>query len=153
MLPPVHSTTNGYPLWVLPPIIATTWVMSSMVLPSMCPIISGLLLSIGAETFQYWYPSMQLLFVHPYYRTARIRHQCRKAAVLSCHRYLINIGVEKNELPLNTDYNFDHQMSLSKSKCWYSNNCLHLLQCAVPFIINNYKKLSVFDDVPFPGTE
>ncbi len=23
-------------------------------------------------------------------------------------------------------------MSLSKSKCWYSNNCLHFLKCAVP---------------------
>ena len=30
------------------------------------------------------------------------------------------------------DYNFDHQMSLSKSKCWYSNNCLHFLKGAVP---------------------
>ncbi len=25
------------------------------------------------------------------------------------------------------DLNFDHQMSLSKSKCWYSNNCLYFL--------------------------
>ncbi len=24
-------------------------------------------------------------------------------------------------------------MSLSMSKCWYSNNCLHFLKCAVPF--------------------
>ncbi len=23
-------------------------------------------------------------------------------------------------------------MSLSKSKCWYTNNCLHFLKCAVP---------------------
>jgi hypothetical protein len=23
-------------------------------------------------------------------------------------------------------------MSLNKSKCWYSNNCLHFLKCAVP---------------------
>ncbi len=30
------------------------------------------------------------------------------------------------------DSNFDHQMYLSKSKCWYSNNCLHFLKCAVP---------------------
>ncbi len=30
----------------------------------------------------------------------------------------------KNEQHLNTDQNFDHQMSLSKSKCWYSNKCL-----------------------------
>ncbi len=28
----------------------------------------------------------------------------------------------KIEQYLNKDYNFDHQMSLSKSKCWYSNN-------------------------------
>jgi hypothetical protein len=33
-----------------------------------------------------------------------------------------NTGVEKNEQLLNVDYNFDHQMSLGKSKCWYSNN-------------------------------
>jgi hypothetical protein len=25
-------------------------------------------------------------------------------------------------------------MSLSKSKCWYSNDCLHFLKCAVPLI-------------------
>jgi len=29
---------------------------------------------------------------------------------------LIKTGVEKNEQHLNMDYNFDHQMSLSKSK-------------------------------------
>jgi hypothetical protein len=27
--------------------------------------------------------------------TAHIRHQCRKIAVLSCHRFLISSGVEK----------------------------------------------------------
>ncbi len=25
-------------------------------------------------------------------------------------------------------------MSLSNSKCWYSNNCLHFLKCAVPLL-------------------
>jgi len=50
--------------------------------------------------------------------------------VLSCHRFLINPGVEK--VNINMDLNYDHQMSLSKSKCWYSNNCLHFLKCAVP---------------------
>jgi hypothetical protein len=39
----------------------------------------------------------------------------------------------KNEQHLNIYYNFYHQMSLRKSKCWYSNNCLHFLKCAVPF--------------------
>ncbi len=34
----------------------------------------------------------------------------------------------KNELHLNIDQNFGHQMSLSKSKCWYSNNCSHFLK-------------------------
>jgi hypothetical protein len=46
-----------------------------------------------------------------------------KKTVLSWHRCLIKTGVEKNELHLNTDYNFEHQMSLRMSKCWYSNNC------------------------------
>ncbi len=63
-------------------------------------------------------------------RTAHIRHQCRKTTVLSCHRCQINTGVEKNEL--NMDLNFDHQMSLSKSKSWFSNNCLQFLKRAVP---------------------
>jgi len=35
-------------------------------------------------------------------RTACIRHQCRKTTVLSCHRCLINSGVEK-EQHINTD--------------------------------------------------
>jgi len=30
------------------------------------------------------------------------------------------------------DLNFDHQMSLSKSKSWYSNICLQFLKRAVP---------------------
>jgi hypothetical protein len=30
-----------------------------------------------------------------YNRTAHIRHLCQKTTVLSCHRYLINTGVEK----------------------------------------------------------
>jgi hypothetical protein len=38
-------------------------------------------------------------------RTAHIRHQCMKTTVFSCHRCLINTGVEKNELHLNIDYN------------------------------------------------
>ncbi len=45
-------------------------------------------------------------------RTVWIRQQCRKTTVLSCHRCLINTGVKKNELHLNIDNNFDHQMSL-----------------------------------------
>ncbi len=38
----------------------------------------------------------------------------------------------KNEQHLNMDYNFEYQMSLNKSKCLYSNNCLHFLKHAVP---------------------
>ncbi len=36
-------------------------------------------------------------------RTTRIRHQFTKTTVLSCHRCLINTGVEKNEQHLNID--------------------------------------------------
>ena len=40
--------------------------------------------------------------------------------------------VLRNEQHLNKDQNFDHQMSLSKSKCWHSNNSLHfLMQCSI----------------------
>jgi len=40
--------------------------------------------------------------------------------------------VLKNEQHLITECNVYHQMSLSKSKCWYSNYCLQFLKCAVP---------------------
>jgi hypothetical protein len=42
-------------------------------------------------------------------RTARIRHQCRKTTALGCHRYINNIGVEKNEQHIKIDLGFDHQ--------------------------------------------
>jgi hypothetical protein len=32
-------------------------------------------------------------------------------------------------------------MSLSESKCWYSNNCLHFLKCAVPLFKDGGRKL------------
>ncbi len=55
-------------------------------------------------------------------RTTCISHKCRKTTLFSCHRCLISTGVEKIKQHLNIDQNFDHQMSLSKSKCWYSSN-------------------------------
>jgi hypothetical protein len=64
--------------------------------------------------------------------TANIIHQCRKTTALRCHRCLINTCVEKNEQHINIGYNFYHQICVSKSKYWYSNNCLHVLNCAVP---------------------
>ncbi len=57
----------------------------------------------------------------PCNRIAHITHHYRKTTVLCCHRCLISNEFEKNELRLNLDQNFEHQMSLSKSKCWYSN--------------------------------
>ncbi len=34
------------------------------------------------------------------------------------------------------DYNFDHQMSLSKNKCWYSNNALHFeIVLSIDFLV------------------
>ncbi len=67
-------------------------------------------------------------------RTVCIRlHQCRKTTVSSCHRCLISNGV-KNELHLIIDLNVDHQMFLSKSKCWFSNNCLHYLKCIYSYL-------------------
>ncbi len=65
-------------------------------------------------------------------RTASIRHRCRKTTVLRCHRRLISTGVEKNEQRLNVGYNIYHLRSLIKSKCWYSNNCLHFLNPTFP---------------------
>ncbi len=54
----------------------------------------------------------------------------------------------KNELNLNIDQSFDHQMSLSKSKCWYSNNCLHFLKCAVPFVTLASKNCNTVLEAP-----
>jgi len=68
------------------------------------------------------------------------RRTIRFVPALSCHRCLLNTGVEKNEQHLNIDWNFDHQMSLSKSKCWNSNISLHFLKCAVRLKANFFKK-------------
>jgi len=65
--------------------------------------------------------------------TACIRHQCRKTAVLSCPRYLINSGVKKW-----TQFKYGLELwppdTQSKSKCLYSINCLCFLKCAVPLV-------------------
>ncbi len=79
-----------------------------------------------------WMTFYQFSDFHDGITTACIRHQYRKTTVLTCNICLINTGVEKNVQHSNIDYNFDHQMSLSKSKCWYSNNCLYFLKRAVP---------------------
>jgi hypothetical protein len=64
-------------------------------------------------------------------RKAYIIHQCRKTTVLSCHRCLINPGVEKW-----TTFQFGVELwppdVSKKSQCWYSNICLHFLEHAVP---------------------
>ncbi len=57
-------------------------------------------------------------------RTANIRHQCRKITLLSCHRCLINTGVEKmNNISLQI-LTFYHPIFRSKSKCWDSSALL-----------------------------
>ncbi len=63
-------------------------------------------------------------------RIAHMRNQCRKAAVVWGHKCLINI-----------DWNFDHQISLSKGKCWYSNNYLHFLKHVGPLTSYFYHNL------------
>jgi hypothetical protein len=67
-------------------------------------------------------------------RKAHIRQQRMKTTVLSCHRCLINTSIETNEQHFNINWKIDHKMSLSKSKCWYSNNCLHFLKHSVQLI-------------------
>jgi hypothetical protein len=74
-------------------------------------------------------------------RRVGIRHLCKKTVVWSFHQYLINTGVEKNKQQLNIYYNFNHQMSLSKSKIWYSNNFLHFSKRAVPLDLIKHVKM------------
>ncbi len=58
-------------------------------------------------------------------RSAHIRHLCR-ITTLKLPQMSNKHWCWKNEQHLNIDCcNFDHQMSLSKIKCCYSNNCLH----------------------------
>ncbi len=48
-------------------------------------------------------------------------------------------------------------MSLSKSKCWYLNNCLHLLNCAVPlcwvWLFHCYDECCGAEKQSFPETD
>ncbi len=50
-----------------------------------------------------------------------------------------------NEQNLNIDLNLDHQMSLSKSKCWYSNKCIHFLKRAVPLHTTHHLKWKILE--------
>jgi len=54
----------------------------------------------------------------------------------------------KNELPLNIDWDFDHQMSLSKSKCWYSRNCLHFFKACFPL---TFDQMTQYQTLVKPG--
>ena len=45
------------------------------------------------------------------------------------------------------EWNFDHQMSLSKSKCLYSNNCSHFLKRAVPLTCKSTNTLAYYASV------
>ncbi len=40
-------------------------------------------------------------------------------------------------------------MSLSKSKCWYSNNCLHFLKCAIPFSAMGKNSMQRWDGLAY----
>jgi len=61
-------------------------------------------------------------------RKAHIRHQCRKTTVLGCHRCLTT--ALKKWTTFKYRLELSPPMSLSKCKCWYSNNCLHFLKRA-----------------------
>ncbi len=68
------------------------------------------------------------------YQTPMQENSCLKLPQISNQLWCL-----KNEQHLNNinmDQNFEHQMSLSKSKCLYSNNCLCFLKCAVPLRLN-----------------
>jgi hypothetical protein len=77
-------------------------------------------------------PSVSSLLIETNWLSLTRHYKAIFQLSLSCHGCLIKTGVEKNKQHLNIDWNFDHQMSLSKSRCWYSNNCLHFLKQAVP---------------------
>ncbi len=96
---------------------------------------TGLLCFLGDNTINYFthVDGGQVGTPLPFNRRAHFRQQCRKTIVLICHSCLINTRIEKNERHLQTGKNFDHQIPLSKIKCWYSHNCSHFLKLAVPF--------------------
>ncbi len=61
-------------------------------------------------------------------QTSMQENNCLKLSQISNQLWF-----RKYEQHLVIEYNFYRQMSLSKSKCWYSNHCLHFLKQAVPF--------------------
>ncbi len=68
------------------------------------------------------------------YQTPMQENSCLKLPQISNQLWSL-----KNEP--RQDQNLGHQMSLSKSKCWYSNNCLHFLKCTVPLSLSSLKKI------------
>jgi hypothetical protein len=75
-------------------------------------------------------------------RTEYIGHLCRRTAVLSCYRCRKTL-VLKNKQQINIYYNFNHQMSISKSKFWSSNNCLHFSKCIVPLDFESLARIEL----------
>ncbi len=75
----------------------------------------------GPNVINFFVPNLQIFLISQsvcynmlqrFTRYKNVRHLCRKTIVLNCHRCLIYTGTERM---INTDYNFDHQMSTSKS--------------------------------------
>jgi hypothetical protein len=47
----------------------------------------------------------------------------------------VEIQLLRNQISLCQHVFYYTGVSLSKSKYWHSNNCLHFLKCAVPFVV------------------
>ncbi len=123
------STRRCYVIWSNVSwwnVLAKSQLLTSLSNWAPTPSIDGNITGSDVSTnWHYHYSLTKLLSTN---ERALNRHLCGKTTVLSCYKCLINTGVEKNEQHSNLDYSFHHQMSLSKSKRWYSNNCLHFLK-------------------------
>ena len=83
--------------FLTPMLIRHLWQLKTFVFLHWC-LICAVLLAQKAKVFYIalsWkgLPGMALSFWAN--RTAHIRHQCMKTTVLSCHRWVVNTGVEK----------------------------------------------------------
>jgi hypothetical protein len=73
----------------------------------------------------------------------------QESAVLSCHRFLINSGVEKRTaFKYGLEFNVYLMSYLGRSKCWYLNSSLPFSKCLIhlqgglsdkKYIFNNIK--------------
>ncbi len=110
-----------------------------------CKIHLGSVLPPGSRNWQPFNITVYIMHRSLYYSQWNSMYQTpmQENSSLQVPQISNQLWCLKNEHNLNMDQNFNHQMSLSKSKCLYLNNCLHFFQACCS-ILRIYFNLEIW---------